>query len=94
MTETYSEMMHRRLIEYDAHKNDPAPITTSCQNQACPYKIDKTCGHNIFADEMTCRGNDLGHKYVSQKQSIYADYLHKCEQYGDTPMDRFHYFEC
>jgi len=90
-TETYSEMMHRRTVEYEVHKNDPKPPETTCKNHAC--SLHDQCNHNIWIDGLKCAGNDIGFSYKSAQQSIYADYVADCARKGTEPMDRFHYFE-
>ena len=89
--ETYSEMMHRGMIEYEAHKNDPKPPETTCKNCDCP--LYEKCNHNIWTDGLKCDGNKINYFYKSAQVSIYGDYLKKCEASGETPMSRFHYFE-
>lgn len=89
--ETHKELMHRRMIEYEAHKNDPILPSTTCKNHACT--MYEQCNHNIWTDGLKCAGNNIGFSYKSAQQSIYADYVADCERNNTEPMNRFHYFE-
>lgn len=89
--ETYNEMMHRHMIEYEAHKNNPKQPETTCKNHMCT--LHDQCNHNIWEDGLKCIGNDIGFSYKSAQEAIYADYIADCERKNTEPMDRFHYFE-
>ena len=83
MTETYKERMHRLMIEYETHKNDPKPTSTTCKNHACT--MHDQCDHNIWTDGIKCAGNNIGFSYKSAQQSIYADYVEDCERKNIDP---------
>ena len=91
MKETYNEMMHRRTLEYEEHKNDPKPETTTCKNFECP--LHDCCKHSVWKDGLKCLGNDIGRHYQSSQQAIYGDYVRDCKRLDVEPMSRFHFFE-
>jgi hypothetical protein len=91
MSETYSDMMHRKMTEYERNKNAPIKPHTTCRNTECPHHA--RCTHNVYIDGPVCVHASEGCHYRSQQQAIYADYVADCERKGTEPMNRFHYFE-
>ena len=67
-------------------------MRTTCHNSECPDY--ETCTHNIHIDGMRKKGScPEGQHYMSMKQSIWAEYIKKCEENGAEPMPYNIYFE-
>lgn len=67
-------------------------MRTTCHNLECPGH--DACTHNIHRDGMRDRNEcPEGQYYMSAKQSIWADYVKKCEENNTERMPYNLFFE-